>query len=150
MCLTGGFAISLVLESCVKAAVASQPAIPLKLWYIGTGFGAGPWMRALNVSSIELDQARKRLVEGESQVLAFRFRADRVCPGERFNFLRQTFPFGLETHEIGADTWWERNIARPHAVLTEEYDKAPNAEADHLTRWALDRVVSFLSQHLRT
>ena len=149
MCLTGGYALSLVLEPCVRAAVASQPAIPLKIFYVCTGFGSGSWTRELSVSTTELDLARQRLTDGRSHLLALRFRADRICPGARIDFLRQTFPSGLETHEIGVDNWRQRNITRPHAVLTEEYDKAQYASSDHPTRFALDRVVSFLSQHLR-
>jgi hypothetical protein len=59
MCLTGAFVIPLVIEPCVRAGVVSQPAIPYSVPYRLLGVGSGRWMRQLNVSNEDLEEAAR-------------------------------------------------------------------------------------------
>ncbi len=146
MCLTGAFAIPLVLDPWVTAPVASQPAVPMSWRYAITGFGKGAWARELNVTDTELTQAARRLETERLTLLAFRFKTDRISVPEKIERLREACGDRLESHTY-ATPWW-RFVRPPHAVLTEEYDKASDASPDHPTRQALARLVSFLQEHL--
>jgi dienelactone hydrolase len=146
MCVTGAFIIPLVLHPSVKAAVASQPAIPLHFPYIMFGCGRGPWMRQFNVPDGQVERAGERVREESIKILALRYRDDRICPRERIDRLRDTFAANLEAHEYPCASWVRRVFKPPHAVLTDEYDRTQDPSDP--TRDALQRVVDFLSQHL--
>jgi dienelactone hydrolase len=138
MCLTGAFAIPLIIDPRVAAAVAAQPAAPL--W---------PPSGQLNVSDGEIAAARARLAGGEAHLLAVRCRPDRVCPRAKIERLQREFPVGLEVREYGEPD--ERNGLgeRPHATFTREYRIAPDASAEHYSRRAFADLVAFFEKHLR-
>lgn len=149
MCLTGAFAIPLVIDPEVKAAVAAQPAVPLSLAHVLFGTG-GKRMSALNVGDSEIARARQALASGDAHLLAVRCRADRICPRAKLERLRHEFPVGLEIREYGAEQ--DRNVLgeRPHATFTKEYRLEPNAGPEHLSRQAFADLVAFFECHLRT
>jgi dienelactone hydrolase len=141
MCLTGAFAIPLIIEPLVAAAVAAQPSVPLSLLFLRSS--------QLNVSDGEIAAARARLDAGEAHLLAIRCRPDSICPRVKIERLQREFPVGLEVREYaGAD---ERNCLgeRPHATFTKEYRIVPNASADHYSRRAFADLVAFFDRHLR-
>ncbi|WP_028998586.1 dienelactone hydrolase family protein [Azohydromonas australica] len=146
MCLTGAFVIPLVIDPCVAAAIASQPAIPMHLGYLFTGLGGGRWMDALNISDSELQHAADVARSDGKHIIVQRFSADRLCPGRRVRRIASTFGDTAILHEYPESSWWRRTVQPPHALLTEEYDA--NEDAAHPTRLALQRVVDFLRQHL--
>lgn len=146
MCLTGGFVIPLILEPAVTAPVTSQPAVPFSQVFSLTGLGRGPWMRELNVADADLARAAARARAENLALLALRFRADRICVGEKFERLREAFGPQLEAHELDSPGGFR--LRPPHAVLTEEYDKAGDAGPDHPTRVATARVIAFLRERL--
>jgi dienelactone hydrolase len=151
MCLTGAFAIPLVLHPRVSAAVAAQPSVPLSPLYAAFGIDVarGALRAALNVAEEDIVAARLRLAAGDAQLLAVRCRDDRICPPEKLARLRADFPRGLESREYGAPGWRNALGRRPHAIYTKEYRLAPDAPADHPTREAFRDLLSFLDRHLR-
>ena len=79
MCLTGNFALALMVDPAVMAPVLSQPSLP---------FPFGKSRRAgLHLSDEDLAVAKSRGVP----VLGLRFTGDRACPIERFDRLRAEF-----------------------------------------------------------
>jgi dienelactone hydrolase len=149
MCLTGAFAIPLIIDPRVVAAVAAQPAAPLAPLFAVFGIERDRRSSQLNVSDSEIAAARARLNAGEARLLAVRCRPDRICPRAKIERLQREFPAGLEFREYAAHD--ERNCLgeRPHATFTREYRIAPNASADHYSRRAFADLVAFFDQHLR-
>jgi dienelactone hydrolase len=149
MCLTGAFAIPLVIDPAVVAAVAAQPAVPLSPLFASFGMGRGESLGQLNVSESDIAAARARLESGSARLFALRCRADRICPAEKLERLRKEFPVGLEVQEYGEPG--DRNSLgdRPHATFTKEYRLVPDAPAEHHSRQALADLVSFFDRNLR-
>lgn len=149
MCLTGAFAIPLIIDPRVVAAVAAQPAAPLSPLFAVFGIEHGRQSSHLNVSDSEIAAARARLDAGEAHLLAVRCRPDRICPQAKIERLQREFPVGLELREYAEPD--ERNCLgqRPHATFTREYRIVPNASADHYSRRAFADLVAFFDQHLR-
>jgi hypothetical protein len=149
MCLTGAFAIPLIIDPRVVAAVAAQPSVPLSPLFLAFGIKSDRLSSQLNVSASEIAAARARLDAGEAHLLAIRCRPDRVCPRAKIERLQSEFPMGLEVREYAQAG--ERNCLgeRPHATFTREYRIAPHASADHYSRRALADLVAFFDRYLR-
>jgi dienelactone hydrolase len=128
MCLTGNFAITLIGDDSVLAAVASQPAMPF--------FKQG----ALHMSPQEIASSRDALeVKGPMRVL--RFEDDPLSTVEKSECIHRTFNDG--THER------VREIVLPgkgHSVLTLDFVD----EAGHPTHDALKNVLDYFAAKLRT
>ncbi|MCO6690064.1 dienelactone hydrolase family protein [Pseudomonas shirazica] len=92
MCVTGAFAIPLILETNVGAAVASQPAVPFKFGYWIIGKGDGPWMSQLNISDDDLLMAGQASANQRTPLLIQRFADDRLCPTRGCRGFKQTSP----------------------------------------------------------
>lgn len=148
MCVTGGFVIPLVLHPNVSAVVAAQPSIPLSLSFALLGNGRSRRRAALPVAAEDLQAVRRRLESGDCAMLAVRCRADRLCPPDKLQRLRQEFPVGLTVHEYGGAD--DRNAAgqRRHATYTKEYRLAPDAQIDHPAQQAWADLLQFLATHL--
>jgi len=138
MCLTGGFALSLMVDEFVMAPVLSQPSLPLS----GPGHKA-----ALGISDDELRSVKKRAQAGAS-VLGLRFTCDKLCPPERFETLqRELGPTGFEGFQIDSSEGNRFNIKQSaHSVLTEELV----LEDGHPTKEALDCVLKLFRERLLT
>jgi dienelactone hydrolase len=143
MCVTGGFAIPLLLHPKVKAAVAAQPAIPLSLSYIAAGVGGRRARSALAVDATDMAAARERLGRG-ARLLAVRCVADRFCPPERLQRLREEFPAGLTVKEYAEPDTMNSAGERPHALYTKEYRLAPEEDPLHYARVAFEDLLVFL------
>jgi dienelactone hydrolase len=138
MCITGNFALALMVDESVMAPVLSQPSLP---------FGLTPGRRAaLHVSDEQLEVIRKRARAG-CPVLGLRFTRDPMCPKERFDTLRRELgPQGFEAIEIDSGPGNPHGIPRSaHSVVTKDLVD----EQGHPTRAALDRVLAFFAQQLR-
>jgi dienelactone hydrolase len=144
MCLTGAFAISLILERCVAAPVAAQPGVPFSALYRAVGLGRGPWMSQLNIADRDLHDAARRADSDGVSLLAARFEKDRICPAERLDRLAAVFGSRLIRHELAGGSAFDP----PHATLTVEFEKAPDNPSEP-THQFFSTVVSFLSSHLR-
>jgi dienelactone hydrolase len=148
MCLTGAFAIPLIIEPHVIAAVAAQPSAPLSLIYRVTGLRITDPC-SLNVSDADIAAATQRLSSGAAYLFACRFRADRICPAEKLQRFRAEFPVNLETHEYADESWRNASGQRPHATFTKEYRIAgDDTMADHPSRKAFADLLAFLEAHL--
>lgn len=137
MCMTGNFALSLMVDPAVMAPVLSQPSLP---------FGIGAERRAgIHLSDADLATVKQRCAAGVT-VLGMRFTHDPLCPGERFETLRRELGSGFEGIEIDSGPGNPWKIPRTaHSVVTNDLvDKA-----GHPTKDALLRVLSFFRERLR-
>lgn len=137
MCLTGNFALAMMMEPALIAPVLSQPSLPFPL--------GAERRAALHVSPQELDNLRRRAAAG-CPVLGLRFTEDPLCPPERFATLRRELGDGFEGIEIdSAVSRPSPNPLGPHSVLTEDLiDKD-----GHPTAVARDRVLAFFQERLQ-
>ncbi len=149
MCLTGAFAIPLVIDPHVIAAVAAQPSVPLAPLFLAFGIGRERRLSQLNVSDSEIAAARARLDTGHAHLLSVRCRSDRICPRAKLERLQREFPIGLEIREYAEAAERNRLGERPHATFTKEYRLAPDAAADHYSRQAFADLVAFFDRYLR-
>ena len=126
MCLTGNFAISLIADDSVLAAVASQPAMPF--------FKQG----ALHMSAHDVEDVRQALNEkGPMQVL--RFEDDPLCTSEKSECIHKAF------NDHNATRVKEITLpGKGHSVLTLDFVD----EAGHPTRAALDNVIAYFGKQL--
>ena len=137
MCLTGGFALAMLIEPSVVAPVLSQPSLP---------FPIGRRRQAdLGLDDDELAAVRRRVADG-CPVLGLRFTADPMVPDARFERLRAELGDGFVAVEIDSSPGNTHGIARTaHSVVTEDLVDTEG----HPTRDALDQVLAFLDERLR-
>jgi dienelactone hydrolase len=137
MCLTGNFALALMVDEWMMAPVLSQPSLPVGL--------SRSSRRGLHISSDDLDVVKRRAAAGVP-LLAMRFTNDPMCPGARFDRLREELGDRLEAIEIDSGPGNAARIPRSaHSVVTTDLVD----ETGHPTRVALDRVLSFFAERLR-
>lgn len=118
MCLTGGFALAMMVDPWVTAPVLSQPSLP---------FAVFPWQkRDLGIDASTLCAVQKR-VDAGACVLGLRYRGDRSVPDERFERLRDELGDGFEAVEIEGSK---------HSVLTTHRHEA-----------SVQRTIAFLQKH---
>ena len=136
MCMTGNFALSLMVDESVMAPVLSQPSLP---------FGLNAEMRgALHLSDEDLAVVRRRASAG-CGVLGMRFTHDPMVPAERFETLRRELGEGFESIEIDSSPGNPHGIARSaHSVVTNDLVD----EDGHPTRAALERVLALFRERL--
>jgi hypothetical protein len=136
MCLTGNFALTMLLDRCVVAPVLSQPSLPFPL----TSRKAA----ALHASPEAVANARKRCAEERLQVIGLRFAGDPICRQARFRALRRELGDGFEAIELADSAANARARGPPHCVLTLhliDRDGEP-------TKAALNKVLGFLRERL--
>lgn len=126
MCLTGNFAISLMADDSVLAAVASQPSMP---------FGkAGE----LHMSEGEISAVRHRIDE-TAPTMALRFEGDHFCTEEKFDAYAKAFNDDAERVQL------KTLSGRGHSVLTLDFvDQAGDPTSE-----ALDDVLHYFRQQLQ-
>ena len=138
MCLTGNFALSLMVDDSVMAPVLSQPSLP---------FGITPAQKAaVHLSDEELQTVKTRSKSQNIPVIGLRFTHDLSCPAARFDTLREVFEERFEAHEIDSgpkNRWGHPRWA--HSVLTEDLIDEDGQPSQH----ALHRVLEFFSEQLR-
>ena len=126
MCLTGNFAIQLIGDDSVLAAVASQPAMPF--------FKQG----ALQMTPDDIRQSRDAL-DSKGPMRLLRFEGDPLCTKEKSECVHRAF------NDDGTTRVQEITIpGKGHSVLTLDFVD----EAGHPTRTALDNVIQYFSSHL--
>jgi dienelactone hydrolase len=142
MCLTGGFALAMLVDprDKVLAAVASQPSMPLGLGKVRR--------QALGLGTLAQAALRQRLeAPCGAGLMALRFANDRLCPPRRFDSLRSLLKGVAEDRFICVElpSGTAGVPATAHSVLTEAYAPWPG----HPTREAFDAVVAFLASRLQ-
>jgi dienelactone hydrolase len=137
MCLTGNFALALMVDDVVMAPVLSQPSLP---------FGVSRSHRAaLHLSPDDLAVVKRRAAGG-CGVLGLRFTHDPLCTGARFDTLRRELGDGFEAIEIDSGPGNPHGIPRTaHSVLTKDLVDREG----HPTRAALERTLAFFAERLR-
>jgi dienelactone hydrolase len=119
MCLTGGFALAMMVDESVAAPVVAQPSLPLPL---------GAVRKAdLGLSPIDRATVRRRVAEG-CPVLGVRYRDD-PATGTRFDSLATELGDGFIRVELEG---------KGHATLTA-----------HRQQVAVDRVLAFFDERLK-
>lgn len=137
MCLTGNFALAMMVDPWVMAPVLSQPSLPFPV--------GEKRKRALHVSNHDLTEAKRRAVEEGQCLLGLRFTEDPSCPAERFDSLREEFGDNFEGIEIDSSPGNPAGFQnRAHSVLTTEFLD----QDGHPTKQANDRVMEFLHENL--
>jgi dienelactone hydrolase len=139
MCFTGNFALTLMLEPDVHAAVLSQPSLPLD---DPSGIESSPQ---------ELADIRARLEREDLTVLAYRFEGDRYCRAERFDAYRRALGERFVSRVLpdcaanpDPPPFFRDVIASPHSVLTAHLIDAEGEP----TQRARDEVLAFLRMRL--
>jgi dienelactone hydrolase len=143
MCLTGGFAIPLLVEPAMLAPVLSQPSIPACLF--GGGEKQNLCARSLDCDPEELEIAKRRVVAEGLKIPAFKFSHDRLCPDARFERLREEFgdafvPFVIDSGPENPHGYSPAS----HAVFTAHYSHRRGTP----TRAAFDRLLAFFQERL--
>lgn len=128
MCLSGGFALGVITNPHVSAAVMSQPALPFMLPFRSPDLG---------VSKEDLQAIHDRVGAGGC-IRAMRFSRDGRSPRKRFELIAREFP-DAECREI------ETSDRALHSVLTKAVD-APDGSP---LRQALQDTIAFLDRHLK-
>lgn len=120
MCVTGGFALAMMVDPSVAAPVLAQPAAP---------FAVTPRLAAdVNLSPADLAVVKERAAGG-CEVLGLRYRSDRSI-GTRFETL---------TRELGDAFLRVEFEGKGHATLTE-----------HRQQEAVDRTLAFFREKLQS
>jgi dienelactone hydrolase len=137
MCLTGGFALTLMADDSVLAPVLSQPALPMGF---SESFG-----RDLGTDPDKLAVARQRSKDLNIPLLGLRFSKDYLCPPQRFEELERQFGSRFRKIVIDSSPGNPYGISRlSHAVLTTGYNPKPG----HPARLAYEEVIQFLAGQL--
>jgi dienelactone hydrolase len=127
MCMTGGFALGMLVEPSVIAPVLSQPSVPVVLGPFGKSRAA-----RIDISDADLATVKHRMkTEPDLCVLGYRFELDPLVPAERFSYLKEQ----LGDRFIG--TTFPSTSKKDHSVLTES-----------LQQQALDEVIQFFRRRL--
>lgn len=126
MCLTGNFAISLMGDESVLAAVASQPSMPFHS------------QDALHMSADEIAATRHRIDE-TAPMLAFRFASDPMCTSKKFDSIDRQF--NDDRQRIDLHTL----PGKGHSVLTLDFVN----QQGHPTHEALSQVLAYFSRQLK-
>jgi dienelactone hydrolase len=126
MCLTGNFALTLIAEPSVWAAVAAQPSLPVN----------DPGRLHMGPGDIA---AARAALDAKGPMHALRFADDPLCRAARFEGIDAAFNddrVRVITHVMpGAN----------HSVLTRHYDDAPGSP----TRAAMDALLGYFGAPLR-
>jgi dienelactone hydrolase len=136
MCLTGGFALAMMVDDVVVAPVLSQPSLPFPV--------NRAHRQALGISDTDVDRVVERVAAGVC-VLGVRFTGDKTSPPERFAALRELLGdgfVGVELDSSPGNPYGHRKGA--HSVLTEDLDDRPGTP----TRQALDQVLDLFRSRL--
>jgi dienelactone hydrolase len=133
MCLTGGFALAMMVDPIVLAPVLSQPSLPAVLP------GRDANKRDLGISPQDLAAVKRRVADEDGLcVLGLRFTGDPLVPAARFERLREELGDAFVGVEIDSG---EGNpgghAAASHSVLTE-----------HLVPEALEQVLDLFRSRL--
>ncbi len=102
MCLTGGFALTLMGDDAVLGGVASQPSLPVFR------------NRALHMSPDEVAAARRGMEE-KGHAIAMRYGDDPICRAAKFETLHDAFGDNIVTHTFAG---------RGHSLLTLDWNDA--------------------------
>lgn len=103
MCLTGNFAITLIAEPDVNAAIAAQPSLPIRN------------ATALHMSDDEFSAVKTKVQQmGKDALIGIKYKGDPMCPNARFERLKAELGDGFTPIVLPGNQ---------HATLTEHLDQ---------------------------
>ncbi|MGI9604399.1 MAG: dienelactone hydrolase family protein [Acidimicrobiales bacterium] len=138
MCLTGNFALAMMVDDVVVAPVLSQPSLPFAL--------GSSRKRDLHISEDDLAVVKERVANGAC-VIGLRFTEDPMVPGERFARLAEELGDGFVAVEIDSSKGNPHGHKKmAHSVLTEDLIDEPGQP----THDALHQVLDFFAERLET
>jgi dienelactone hydrolase len=127
MCLTGNFAISLMGDDSVLAAVSSQPSMPLMK------------STELHMSADDIDNIRQH-IDSTAPMHAYRFAGDPLCNAQKFQTIDKAF------NDEGATRVVTHTLpGKGHSVLTIDFVD----EQGHPTREALNEILAYFAAQLQ-
>ncbi len=126
MCLTGNFAMSLIADDSVLAAVASQPSLPLFK------------QASLHMSEEEIEEV-KAGIDATAPIRAYRFKHDPLSTSEKFYCISDKLNSGGKTR-IDLRTL----PGKGHSVLTLDFVD----EEGHPTKLALEEIFTYFESQL--
>ncbi len=136
MCLTGGFALALMVDDSVMAPVLSQPSLPFPL--------SNKHKRDLGIDDDDLARVKERVAAGVC-VLGVKFTNDKASPDERFERLAEELGDGFIGVNIDSSKGNPYgNPTNAHSVLTEHLQDIEG----HPTKEALDQVLEHFRSRL--
>lgn len=133
MCLTGNFALAMMLEPAMLAPVLAQPSLPM--------FRAG----GMHIAPDELAAVRARMEREDLTVLAYRFAEDRFCKAERFAAYGAALGDRFQGRTLPDAAALPGTPTRPHSVVTLHLIDREGEP----TRAALDEILGFFAVRLR-
>lgn len=135
LCITGGFALSLTLDSSgmVRAPVMSEPSLPFPMPFTNNG-------AALHLTPTEQETVQKK----PPPCMALRFTGDYRCKVERFDAYEALLGNQLTRIEISSPDPKFGIGADAHSVLTQELSDVH----EHPTWAAFEAVIDFLKTQL--
>jgi dienelactone hydrolase len=137
MCLTGGFALAMMIEEAVLAPVVCNPSLPFALTLSRQS--------EVGVDENTLEQAKARSAEQNICLLGLRFTNDIFVPSQRFQRLRQAFGSNFLAIEIDSSIGNQHGInPLAHSVLGVNYVDRP----EHPTVIAESQTVAFIRDRL--
>jgi dienelactone hydrolase len=126
MCLTGNFALSLIADDSVLAAVASQPSLPLLK------------QASLHMSAQEIEDV-KAAIDASAPIKAYRFKRDWMSSAEKFDCIGDKLntdgKIRIDLRTLPGDG---------HSVLTLDFVD----EEGHPTRLALEEIFDYFESQL--
>jgi dienelactone hydrolase len=136
MCITGNFALSMMLDPILMAPVLAEPSLPLPLGL--------KRVSALHASKAEIDGAHRNIAKG-AKILGLRFIGDPFCTSARFKALKREFGEAFEAIELDPKCANPFGNKPAHSVLTLELiDKDGEP-----TKQAAERVIEFFKEQLK-
>jgi dienelactone hydrolase len=127
MCLTGNFAISLMGDDSVLAAVSSQPSMPLTR------------STELHMSQEDIAGIRQH-IDATAPMHTYRFAGDAMCNAAKFQAIDKAF------NNDGATRVVTHTLpGKGHSVLTLDFVD----EQGHPTRTALNDILAYFSAQLQ-
>ncbi len=144
MCLTGSYAIPLMLEPSMIAPVVSQPSLPGCM--MGSKEAKIQCRRSLDFSPEDLKHAKERCNTEGLEIRGFKFSHDFIAPQERFQRLQEEFGESFVPFVIDSGPGNQYGYGKAHhAVFTIHYSNEPGSP----TREAMDRLLDFYASRLK-
>lgn len=133
MCLTGNFALSMMVEPAVRAPVLCQPSVPVNE------------PGGIHASPEDIAIVRERMDREDLTLRAYRFSGDKHCKAARFEALSAALGARFEGEVLPdeaakPDTF----VKNPHSVVTTHLIN----EAGSLTRQKVDDIIDFFRRRL--
>lgn len=137
MCLTGGFAIPLLVEDYLIAPALSQPSLPASIFNKKAKYNLG-------CHPEDLERAKERTETEDIEIRAYRFDKDTIAAKERINAYQEYFGDAFKYFEIETAQLPECQNKNCHAVFTVDFVD----EKEHPTYKALEDLISFFQNKL--